>query len=169
LSKVLRKEVRFAQPPVAVWTALTDPRALAEWLMPNNFAPEVGRVFRFQVDPGPGFSGINECEVLEVNPPRRLVYTWRTLPSNPAKAMPPAMTLTWTLHPDGDGTRLVLEQSGVETLNWWWRFAMNIGWNRMLKTLLPKVLLHVTEAGFTPGAIVRRDYKSTTVPEDFAK
>lgn len=45
------------------------------------------------------------------------------------------------------GTRLRLHQPGAETLNWWWRFSMAIGWNRMLKTLLPKVLGNVP-AGF---------------------
>ena len=169
MTKVLRKEAHYPYPPAAVWTAITDPRALAEWLMPNNFVPEVGRKFRLQVDPMPGYSGINECEVLEVDAPRKLVYTWQVVPSDTSKGMPPAMTLTWTLTPEGDGTRLVLEQTNVEVLNWWWRFSMSIGWNRMLRTLLPKVVRNVRNGVFTPGAIARRDYKSKTVPEDFAK
>lgn len=169
MTKTLRKEVRYPQPPSAVWTALTDPRALAEWLMPNNFAAEVGRVFRFHVDPMPGYSGISECEVLEVDAPRKLVYTWCTLPSNPAKGRPPKMTITWTLHADGGGTRLVLEQSGLEALNWWWRVSMTTGWTRMLKTLLPRVLRNVGPGGFTPGAITRRDYRTATVPEGYSR
>ena len=169
VAKTLRKEAVYPHPIESVWVALTDPHALAEWLMPNNFAPVVGRKFLFQVDPWPGFSGVNECEVLEVEPPRRLVYTWVVLPKDPAMGRPPAMTLTWTLHAEEAGTRLVLEQAGLEALNWWWRFSMTIGWGRMLKTLLPKVLRNVRAGSFTPGAITKRDYQSATVPDDFAK
>lgn len=80
MSKTLHKEVWLSQSPESVWVALTDPKALAEWLMPNNFEPRVGHTFRFHVDPMPGFSGISECRVLEVEEPSRLVYTWTVLP-----------------------------------------------------------------------------------------
>lgn len=165
----LRKEVFYPHPPEDVWTALTDPRALAEWLMPNNFEPVVGRTFRFHVDPMPGFSGITECKVLEVDPPRRLVYTWTTLPKNPIDTPPPPMTLVWTLDRAPGGTTLILDQSGLETLNLWWRFSMTMGWGRMLKRLLPKVIGNVQNGRFTPGAIARRDYGTKTVPDGYAK
>ena len=82
----------------------------------------------------------------------------------------PPMTLVWTLNPDGAGTRLVLEQSGLEGLPLWWRLSMKTGWSRMLNTLLPKVLRNVTpDGGFTPGAVTKRDYGTKTVPDHFAK
>lgn len=167
--KTLRKEVWYPQPPHEVWTALTDPQALAEWLMPNNFQPVVGRTFRFHVDPLPGFSGISECTVLEVDPPHRLVYTWTPVPKAASKPRPAPMTLTWTLRDVKGGTELVLEQVGLESLSLWYRFSMNMGWSRMLKTLLPRVLGHVRDGAFTPGAITRRDYGTKTVPDDYAK
>jgi hypothetical protein len=46
---------------------------------------------------------------------------------------------------------------------------MKTGWGRMLGRLLPKVLGHVRESVFTPGAITRRDYGVRTVPDDYAK
>ena len=168
--KTIHKELHYPHPPERVWVALTDPRALAEWLMPNNFRAEVGARFRFHVDPMPGFSGISECEVLEVDPPRRLVYTWTVVPSRPGEIPPPAMTLEWTLTPERGGTRLVLHQTGVESLNWWWRLSMAHGWTRMMGTLLPKVLHNVGAAGdFVPGAIRKRDYGTKTVPEGYAR
>ncbi len=169
MNKTLDKDVWLPHPPTAVWTALTDPRALAEWLMPNNFEPTVGHVFRFHVDPMPGFSGINECKVLEVEPPRRLAYTWTVMPKAPDATPPPPMKVEWTLEPEGDGTRLRLHQEGLEVLNWWWRFSMSMGWRRMMKTLLPKVLANVSDGEFTPGAITKRDYGTSTVPEGYAK
>ena len=166
--KTLRKEVVYPHAPEVVWAALTDARALAEWLMPNDFRPEVGRTFQFRVDPMLSFQGIVDCEVLEVEPPRRLVYTW--VSRMKGKRPHPPMTLVWTLAPVEDGTRLVLEQSGLENLTLWWRFSMKMGWGRMLKTLLPKVLDNVSDDGeFTPGAISKRDYGVETVPDGFAK
>jgi|SRR3990172_3276366 len=168
--KKLRKEVYYNHPISDVWTALTDPRAMAEWLMPNNFEPVVGKKFRFHVDPVKGFySGIQECEVLEVEPPRRLVYNWIVVPANPAKPYPKPMTLTWTLTAESAGTRLVLEMDGLEELNWFYRLSMDHGWSRMLEKLLPKVLKNVLGGRFTPGAIKRRDYGTKTVPDGYAK
>jgi len=166
--KTIRKEVVYPHPILSVWTALTDARAMAEWLMPNDFELAVGKRFQFRVDPMLSFEGIVDCEVLEVDPPRRLVYTWRTRLRGRSPAEP--MTLTWTLESVDGGTRLILDQSGLETLPAWWRFSMKTGWGRMLKTLLPKVLTHVADDGqFTPGAIVKRDYGVKTVPDGFAK
>jgi uncharacterized protein YndB with AHSA1/START domain len=167
--KTLRKTVFFPRPIEDVWIALTDPQALAEWLMPNNFQPVVGRKFQFHVDPMLGFSGVTDCEVLEVEPPHRLVYTWQVVPKAPGAPRPAPMTLTWTLERRSGGTELVLEQVGLETLGWWHRVSMTFGWSRMLKTLLPKVLTHVDGRRFIPGAIRKRDYGTKTVPDGFAK
>lgn len=166
--KTLRKEVFYPYPRDKVWAALTTPEALAEWLMPNDFEPVVGKRFQFWVDGMLNYSGITDCEVLEVEPPERLVYTWVSKMKN--RPDHPPLTLVWTLHEQGSGTRLVLEQSGLEAISWWWRFSMKHGWSRMLKTLLPKVLSNVSDDGsFTPGAITKRDYGTKTVPDHFAK
>ncbi|HSA55789.1 MAG TPA: SRPBCC domain-containing protein [Gemmatimonadaceae bacterium] len=167
--KVIEKTAFFPHPPEAVWVALTDRWALAEWLMPNDFEPVMGRKFQFRVDPMPGFSGVTECEVLELDPPRRMVWSWVVVPKDASKPKPPPMILTWALTPEGNGTRLRLHQTGVEVLNWWWRLSMSNGWNRMLRTLLPKVAANVRDGAFTRGAITKRDHPIRTVPEHFAK
>lgn len=166
--KTLTKTVEYPFAREQVWAALTSPEALAEWLMPNDFRPEVGRRFQFRVDPMLTYEGIADCEVLEVDPPRRLVYTWIARMKN--RQPHPPMTLTWTLETVEGGTRLTLEQPGLEHLTLWWRFSTRMGWGRMLKTLLPRVLENVDEDGsFTPGAITKRDYGVSSVPDDFAK
>jgi uncharacterized protein YndB with AHSA1/START domain len=39
-------EVHYAHPIETVWEVVTDPDAIAAWLMPNDFAPVVGHRFR---------------------------------------------------------------------------------------------------------------------------
>jgi len=164
----MRKTVTYGHPRERVWVALTESTALAEWLMPNNFEPVVGRSFQFRVDPMLSFTGVVDCTVLEVDPPRRLVYNWVSHMKGRIAHEP--MTLVWTLEDVERGTRLTLEQSGLEHLSLWWRFSMKMGWKRMLETLLPKVVLNVDAQGiFHRGAITRRDFGTASVPGDFAK
>ena len=68
--KSFRRVATYAHGIEDVWTALTDPYALAEWLMPTTFfEPIVGSKFRFQFDPDRlSPSGIVDCEVIEVEP-----------------------------------------------------------------------------------------------------
>lgn len=66
----------YQYPRERVWAALTSSAALAEWFMPNDFEPEVGRSFTFRTEPAPGFDGIVHCRVLELEPPERMVWWW---------------------------------------------------------------------------------------------
>jgi uncharacterized protein YndB with AHSA1/START domain len=167
MSRGIRKEVFYPHPPEHVWIALTDPRAIAEWLMPNNFKPEVGHKFRFQTDPQFGCENQTTCEVVECTPPTRLAYTWQI--HYPGKPAAEPMLVSWTLTPRDSGTHLLFEQSayrGPRAL--FTRFSMNMGWGMMHKRLLPKVLANIKDNRFTPGAIPRerRCYKCKTVPAD---
>lgn len=96
----------LSHPPEKVWRALTDSDRIARWLMPNDFAPVVGNRFTFRTGARPGFDGIVRCEVLELVPERLMRWSWRggTLDS----------TVTWTLTPEGHGTRLFLRHEGFD-------------------------------------------------------
>ena len=63
----------LAHPPSRVWLALTDPDLLSRWLMPNDFQPRVGHRFTFDA----GDFGRPECEVLELEEPALLRFSWR--------------------------------------------------------------------------------------------
>ncbi|MGB3291404.1 MAG: SRPBCC domain-containing protein [Phormidesmis sp.] len=89
-----------------VWQALTNSEALAAWLMDNNFEPHVGHRFQFQ-DSSPGLKCVVDCEVIALDPPRRLVYTWQTF------GMSAPSTVTWLLTPTEGGTRVQLHHSGL--------------------------------------------------------
>ena len=86
-------------PPSRIWRALTQPELMAEWLLKSDFAPVVGRDFRFTQD-----WGAIDCRVTEVEPETSLAYTWA--------AFGLESTVTWTLTPVGSGTKLRMEQVG---------------------------------------------------------
>ncbi len=126
--KSIRKEMTYPHPPQRVWRALTDPAIVATWLMETNIEPRVGHRFQFRTKPGPGFDGVVHCEIIEADPPHRLVYTWG---GGPTKAKP--TLVEWTLTPVGTGTRLVLEHSGFHGVSGFvLRSMLGSGWGHKL-------------------------------------
>jgi uncharacterized protein YndB with AHSA1/START domain len=167
----IRKERFYPHPPEDVWAAISDPHALAEWMEPNNHQPVVGHKFQFRCDPDICGCGVKECEVLEADPPRRLVWSWVHVPKNPDQPRPEPMTIAWTLVPKDNGTLLILEHTGAENINWLLRNMMRIGWGFMMKRLIPRILGHVERGKFKPGAIPlqKRYYTCKTVPEEYVR
>ncbi len=137
-------ERTYSHPPEKLWRALTDRQALAQWLMACDFEPKVGHTFQFR-EPNPkGWRGIVDCKVLEVDPPRRLSYSWLGDPSWKEPTV-----VTWTLEPIAGGTRLRLEHSnflglGGVALS----FILGSGWKHMLRDKFPAAL---ERAGGKPG------------------
>ncbi|MFL5807765.1 MAG: SRPBCC family protein [Roseiflexaceae bacterium] len=72
--------------------------------------PRVGHRFQFRTAPVPGFDGVVSCEVLEVDEPRRLSYTWQ------GGWLRRPTVVTWTLEPVAEGTRVLLDHNGFEGL-----------------------------------------------------
>lgn len=66
-----------------VWTVLTDPEYVAQWTTtgrggrPEGFAAVPGTEFRLVGKPTVGWAGTVYCQVLEVDAPRSMHYTWR--------------------------------------------------------------------------------------------
>ncbi|HEX2457589.1 MAG TPA: SRPBCC domain-containing protein [Vicinamibacterales bacterium] len=104
MTRDLRFEAVYPHPIDKVWRAVTEPDAIARWLMKNDFAPRVGHRFRFTAPPQPGWDGIVNGEVLTVEPPHKLAYSW--------KGGPLDTVVTISLTPAPGGTRLVLEHTG---------------------------------------------------------
>ncbi len=101
--------VVYPHPADRVWAALTSSEALAAWFMPNDFEPAVGHRFTFQAKPTPGFDGIVRCEVLELDPPKRMVWSWAGGNID--------TTVTFTLTETARGqTRLRMRQVGFHGL-----------------------------------------------------
>lgn len=129
-------EAVYPHPPERVWRALTDSDELEAWLMVNDFEPRVGHRFQFRDEPKPGWRGIVDCEVLEVDEPRRLSYSWRGNEDGDPTIV------TFTLEPSDGGTRLRLEHSGFRGVGGFFtRLILSLGWKRkLLREALPRVL-----------------------------
>jgi uncharacterized protein YndB with AHSA1/START domain len=99
-------EREFAFPPEKLWRALTQPHLIEEWLMKNDFSPEVGHSFKLRGEWG----GVLDCKVLAVEPNKTLSYTWDHVHDDAAYDL--KSVVTFTLTPTGTGTHLRMEQSG---------------------------------------------------------
>jgi len=99
-------EREFPHPPEKLWRALTQPHLIEEWLMKNDFKPNVGHRFNLRGDWG----GVLDCEVLAVEPNRTLSYTWNFSHDDTAYNL--KSVVTFTLTPTSAGTHLRMEQSG---------------------------------------------------------
>ncbi|MET3293140.1 UNVERIFIED_CONTAM: uncharacterized protein YndB with AHSA1/START domain [Brevibacillus sp. OAP136] len=114
MSLTLSLDFQYKTSIEKLWTALTDSNKLSKWMvnihtgqaMENDFKPVVGHHFQFRTQPTEYWDGIVAGEVLIVEAPNRLSYTWA---SGGEKH-----TVTWTLQELGEGkVNLHLEQTGI--------------------------------------------------------
>jgi uncharacterized protein YndB with AHSA1/START domain len=142
---------KFQQPPQELWRYLTDPVLLKQWLMENDFQPRVGHEFMFRARPRVklGFDGKVYCRVLEVDEPRKLVYSWRGGPGKGKITLD--SVVTWTLVPEAGGTRLELVHTGFAGFkNFIGHLTMKAGWGGPIIRRL-KQLMAAGNTGLNPG------------------
>ena len=111
----LRLSRRFDAAPERVFEAWTDPVVLRRWWAahPDWDSPAAeadarpGGSYRLAMtDTSSGETRTVGGQYTIVEPPSRLVYTWRW------EGMPTESLVTVEFHPDGDGTRVELHQAG---------------------------------------------------------
>lgn len=142
-----------------VWQALTDPTILGSWFMENNIVPKPGHYFTFRMKPQKGWDGITHCEVLSVESPKHISYTYRGeatgekalacagIHSDAADKLTKGIftrldtVLSFTIEPTCGGTILSMQQSGYKG----WKLViisliMQMGWKKQLTKKLPAVL-----------------------------
>lgn len=124
-------------PPEVIWRVLTEPELLSRWLMKNTFAPRLGHQFTFQARPMGDWDGIVHCEVLEIDPPRRLVYSWVGGSSaNKVEGSVLDSVLSIDLMPVEGGTRLKLVHDGFRSpQNDAGYDAMSGGWKGIIQRI----------------------------------
>ena len=112
---IIKAEIEIAATPERVFRSLTDPAELAAWWGSD----EMYRTFDWTIDlraggkwstsalGADGTKGTVDGEYVEVDPPRRLIYTWR--PSWDDFAI---TTVQYDLQPTATGTRLLVTHTG---------------------------------------------------------
>ena len=117
----------FAHAPEKLWRALTEPALLTQWLLRNNFLPEIGREFQFRNEPVGGWDGVIECKVLALESLQRLAYSWQ--------AFGHESTVEFKLTPAEGGTHLRMEHSGFRANQEAAYQGAQYGWQRFIGNL----------------------------------
>ena len=106
---VIELERKIAAPPETVFAYFTDPVRYRLWQgVEAELDPRPGGLFRVTMN-ADGF--IARGEYVEIDPPRRLVFTWGW--EDVGGLEPGASTVEVTLEPHGDATVLRLRHSGL--------------------------------------------------------
>jgi uncharacterized protein YndB with AHSA1/START domain len=102
-STTVEREVAIAASPETVWEFLVDPDKMTRWMgEAATFEQRPGGRYRVGVIPGHTASG----EVVELDPPHRLVFTWGWEKESGSVVEPGSTTIEIELVPQGDGTLL---------------------------------------------------------------
>ncbi|SEQ40548.1 SRPBCC family protein [Microlunatus flavus] len=124
----------YPYPVEEVWQVLTDPEQVARWTTtgrggrPEGFAAVPGTRFRFVGRPTFGWAGVVHCEVIAVDPPRSMHYTWRGDQHSDA-----VTDVTYLLEETPQGTRFTWDHTGFTGIG---GFAMS----RLLGDVRKKML-----------------------------
>jgi uncharacterized protein YndB with AHSA1/START domain len=141
-------EIYIRTTPQRLWQAITDPEIRAKY----NFGARVSSDWT----PGahyelghPGAGGLlGEGEILEVDPPRRLVQTMVALWSEEVRGEG-SSRITWEIEPVGDSCRLVVTHDRLrENAN----SELYGGWPMILSGL--KTWLETGQLLTTPGSLL---------------
>jgi uncharacterized protein YndB with AHSA1/START domain len=102
-------EVRIAASPETVFDFLVEPDKMIQWMGRSAILePRPGGTFRCDMNG----RDIARGEFVEVDPPRRAVFTWGW-EAGGSPIPPGSSTVEVLLEPDGDGTLLRLTHSGL--------------------------------------------------------
>ena len=123
-TRSLMIEKELPHPPEKVWRALTQGPLVKEWLMENDLRPVVGHRFNFRSTPMPNWNGVIDCEVLVVEPNKKLSYSWNSLGLE--------SVVVWTLVATSSGTLVRMEQSGFRPDQEANYKGANYGWQKFI-------------------------------------
>jgi uncharacterized protein YndB with AHSA1/START domain len=134
----LHHEVRIDAPPDVVFPYFTDPARIVTWMGVGALLdPRPGGALRIEANGRDVVLG----EYVEVDAPRRLVFTWGF--AGPGTAVAPGSTqVEVTFEADGHGTLLTLRHHGLPEAS---RHLHDQGWRHYLARLAPAA------AGSPPG------------------
>lgn len=138
---MVEREIAIAASPETVWGFLVDPEKAVLWMgQAATFELRPGGLYRVEVIPGDTASG----EFVEIDPPRRLVYTWGWEPGSGDSVPVGSTTVELELISTGEGTLLRLSHRELPSAEAAARHKH--GWDHYLERLA------LVAAGGDPGA-----------------
>jgi uncharacterized protein YndB with AHSA1/START domain len=123
-------EITIHRSPAAVWRSLTQSSSLKDWLMANDFAPELGKKFSFFPSSGKPIA----CRVADLDAEKLLAYWW-----DDGESGEPSL-VTWRLTPTDGGTDLRLEHTRFERVEVT-RLELATNWSAALDRITPVVFM----------------------------
>jgi len=131
-----------------VWRAVTDPALIPLWTATGaggrteGFDTVVGTKFQLIAKPKPGWNGVVDCEVLEVDEPSLLRWSWTDSSGGDVTQV------VYRIEPNAGGTRFTYEHTGFTGVGGLF-MAQLLGHvrRRMLSQGLPAVLDDIDDQG----------------------
>jgi uncharacterized protein YndB with AHSA1/START domain len=106
----VERKLAIAASPEAVWEFLVDPDKATRWMGQSaEFEPRPGGLYRVDVIPGNTAVG----EFVELDPPRRLVFTWGWEPGGQGTVPVGTSTVEIELVATAEGTTLRFTHRGL--------------------------------------------------------
>jgi uncharacterized protein YndB with AHSA1/START domain len=141
-------EIYIKATPVQLWKAITDEEMRRQYWFGLGVTSDWTNGSRYEARHPMAPEAIHEGENLEVDPPRRLVQSFKALWSDDAKAEGTSR-VTWEIEPVGDSCRLTVTHDQLRD-----GAAAEIygGWPQVLSGL--KTLLETGESLTTPGSLM---------------
>src|SRR5262245_10711740 len=96
----IQVEYEYPATPELLWRALTEQAKIAGWWGENDFVPEVGHRFTVSAIGLAALPGPIDCNVIELDPTRRLMMGWRVGTTR--------ATISLLIEAAGAGSRVVL-------------------------------------------------------------
>jgi uncharacterized protein YndB with AHSA1/START domain len=138
MSEFIEVTEHIAAPPEAIWPYLTEPQLHARWMGTRvELDARPGGVYSAWMKEGLRSSG----EFVELDPPRRLVFTWGW--DHDPLVTPGSTRVEVTLEPEGDGTLVRLRHHDLPTPESCEHHTM--GWRQYLSRLA------IAATGGNPG------------------
>ncbi len=141
MNDVITKEHIFKHSIDTVWNAITNAKEISTWFLEADFKAEKGYQYVFNSS-GENCSPI-KGEVKQANP-YTLIYTWIVTET------PIETTVKWALEKTEEGTKLILEHSGISNYHGETAVTMfnsfNGGWDNCISGL-SSYLKQIVHAG----------------------
>jgi uncharacterized protein YndB with AHSA1/START domain len=141
-------EIYIKTTPERLWSAITDPEQRARYSFGVGTASDWTSGSAYRGTARGGTIAINEGENLEVDPPRRLVQSYRALWGDDVRAEGTSR-VTWEIEPVGDSCRLTVTH---DQLAHGANEQLYGGWPMILSGL--KTWLEMGELLTTPGSLM---------------